>query len=546
MESATSHGTKALDAARVESESGARAPDAAASAGWTRRAVRRNMLVMSCCFALGEAALVSVIVLSGAALAGDPHVAALSNSVLYLGFVVFSLGAPALHEWLGSDRRAFVLGLAAINLYALSKMTTSDELQIMGAVASGFGGAMLWIAEGAFLTKLALIDAGCEPQLSPAASASQLSGIFATILPISLTMCKLLASAVLIPYGHRPDAIRYLLGLYALVGMLAALCMHVFVREPLAPKPVASAEVPQGTRRGGVCAQTGRRSLATLERNLSLDMALLAPNNVAFGLATGLVPSHGARIVVQALGAGHVGWLFALSGLLAATTAAALSPLSSWRGRAFATSTGALAFAATGLLCAWLGPEVKAAEPDRSFLAPIVILFLCYGYGVAVWQGTTMSVFAQHFADDPLLGFANLKIHSGLGSAFAFYAFNKLGAVVAGYMSASVALFGGVCFLALLPTLNHSAVPIFTTTRVHGVHAMSAMADAIPDCESTPAAPAAAPPAAFIELGLREHPGRVQGQRVLSDNGTAGAPPSPQTSWITRVRGSGKYGNQIL
>ncbi|KAJ1616283.1 hypothetical protein T492DRAFT_850930, partial [Pavlovales sp. CCMP2436] len=327
MESATSHGTKALDAARVESESGARAPDAAASAGWTRRAVRRNMLVMSCCFALGEAALVSVIVLSGAALAGDPHVAALSNSVLYLGFVVFSLGAPALHEWLGSDRRAFVLGLAAINLYALSKMTTSDELQIMGAVASGFGGAMLWIAEGAFLTKLALIDAGCEPQLSPAASASQLSGIFATILPISLTMCKLLASAVLIPYGHRPDAIRYLLGLYALVGMLAALCMHV-------------------------------RSLATLERNLSLDMALLAPNNVAFGLATGLVPSHGARIVVQALGAGHVGWLFALSGLLAATTAAALSPLSSWRGRAFATSTGALAFAATGLLCAWLGPEV--------------------------------------------------------------------------------------------------------------------------------------------------------------------------------------------
>jgi hypothetical protein len=124
------------------------------------------------------------------------------------------------------------------------------------------------------------------------------------------------------------------------------------------------------------------------------------------------------------------------------------------RGRAVSTILGSLAFAIVGLLSAWLAP--RAAGADASLVAPIIALFLCYGFGMAVWQGTTMAVFAERFADDPPVGFATLKLHSGLGSALAFAGFDRIGPVAAGYVCAAWAVLGGACYL-LLPPPRHAA-----------------------------------------------------------------------------------------
>ncbi|KAG8458915.1 hypothetical protein KFE25_004249 [Diacronema lutheri] len=431
---------------------------------------------MAVCFATGEACLVSVIVLNGASPGGSGRITALSNSSLYLGFVVASLLAPAAHERLGSDRRALVVGLAGLTLYAMAKASTVQVLHLLGATAAGMSGALVWTAEGAFLAKLARIDAACEPSVPLSVAAAKLAGMLASILPCALTAAKLLASAVLLPLGgNAPSAVRILFAAYAALGALSALGMHLLVVDPkegmrgavactasaAATAAIAPAvdELRQPARAGG-CGRTAARVRATLALNLSAEMALLAPNNVAFGLATGNMPLYGARIVVRTLGVGHVGWLFALSGIVSAAAAGANGGVSSWRARAASTTAGALSFALTGMLSAWLAmrlhldaPRGAPASVDGGSVpvAWICTLFVLYGHGMAVWQGVTMAEFAQRFDDDPSIGFANLKLHSGLASALAFYAFDALGPVVAGCTCAAWALLGGCCFLLLGP-----------------------------------------------------------------------------------------------
>lgn len=421
------------------------------------------MGAMCACFSAGEACLASVIVLTGASLDGDATIAALSNSSLYLSFVVASLFAPAVLEWLGSDRRALAIGLVGVSSYGAAKVSSLGLLHLLGATAAGASGALLWTAEGSFLSKLAAIDAACEPRRALSASTSQLAGILATSLPCALTAAKLLASAVLIPLGHARATLRWLFATYAALGLLAAACLGLLVTNPEERASARAGLAPAAPcKERSSLARTGLRIRETLARNCTAEMALLIPNNVAFGLATGNMPMYGSRIVVAAMGAGHIGWLFALSGLLSAAAAAANASLSSRCGRAVSTTTGALAFAATGLLSAWLSTQLPLDQPSahleprglreaRASVPLIVLMFLLYGYGMAVWQGTTMAVFAERFSDDPPVGFANLKLHSGLASAFAFYAFHRLGAVVAGYSCAAWALLGSVSFLLLGP-----------------------------------------------------------------------------------------------
>lgn len=450
----------------------------------TRLGAQRNMLVMALCFSVGEACLTSVIILNGASLDGDASIAALSNSSLYLGFVVATLVAPAVLEWLGSDRLGIAYGLLGVSLYAVARLASLSVLHLLGATAAGMSGALLWTAEGSFLSKMVAVDAACDPPRSPSVSAARLSGIFAAILPCALTVAKLFASAVLLPLGDSRETLRILFLSYAVLGMLASTALWAFLADaedtglsPNAATPVpfssaagmlAASDRQQPPTLSRACARTWSRTRATLARNLTLEMALLIPNNVAFGLATGNMPMYGSRIVVRALGSGHIGWLFALSGMLSAAVAAANGSLSSARARALSTCTGALAFALTGLLSAWLArrlrldqpppaPQSAAADSARALVPVVILLFLMYGYGMAVWQGTTMAVFAERFADDPPVGFANLKLHSGLASAFAFYAFHRLGAVAAGNTCAVWALLGSLCFLLLRPTRPRAA-----------------------------------------------------------------------------------------
>jgi hypothetical protein len=373
-----------------------------------------------------------------------------------------SLLSPAVHAWLGSDRRALTLGLAGITLYAVAALSPIRWVHLFGASAAGVGGALLWNAEGVYLSKLALIDAACAPPRNLRESTSQLAAIFATLLPAALTIGKLIASAVLIPFGDTRESARALFVIYAAAGALAAACMHAFLREPHPSAAVAG--TPRDRR--AACALTLSRARDTLAANATVEMLLLAPTNVAFGLATGNVPSHGGRLVAHVMGAGHVGWLFALAGLVAACAASAHARLASPFGRALSTLSGAAAFTAAGLLCAWLAPLAGQA-PSRALVPPIVALFLLYGYGMAVWQGTTMAVFAERFASDPAVGFANLKLHSGLASSFAFYAFQRMGPIVAGRICAGWAVAGGVCYLLLPP-----ARPL----SLHAAHAVVGLA----------------------------------------------------------------------
>merc|ERR1711904_465171 len=78
----------------------------------------------------------------------------------------------------------------------------------------------------------------------------------------------------------------------------------------------------------------------------------------------------------------------------------------------------------------------------------LVIVFILYGGGQAVWQGPTMALFGAYWPCNPQASYANLKLHSGFASAIGFFAFPQLKvADIAGACITTIAI-GVVGYLA--------------------------------------------------------------------------------------------------
>lgn len=405
------------------------------------------MVVMALCFSTGEACLVAVIVI-GQAISTDVHASATANGLLYFAFAAGALLAPTLLEVLGSAKRGLTAGLATVSAYAAVHLLPLVQLHMACAIVTGLGGALLWTSEGAFFSQLARVHATFSPTGELSVSTSRLAAIFATILPSILTAGKLLATAILMAVESDENGARALYGMYASAGALSAFGMYFCVRDVEGALPGPPAEAV-GRQVADVSRRLIRHVSAVVRQNGRHRMLLLAPSNVAFGLTASNVPYHGTILVTRILGAEHVGWLFALSGLVSALAAALHARSSTTRARARAVASGALAFACSGMLCAHLsGARVADGESSAPLLPAIVLLFLAYGYGNAVWQGTTMAVFADAFHDQPAVAFANLKLQSGLATAVAFLVVDDAGALLSGYACALVALSGGLCYLS--------------------------------------------------------------------------------------------------
>lgn len=429
--------------------------EATTSNGWTPRKARWSMLLMSVCFSTGEAALVGVIVL-GAGLAENPALPAVANGCLYLAFVMASFVAPAALDQIGSLRWGIALGLYGFSTYAASLLVPIFPLQVLCATVAGAGGALMWTAEGAYLSTLSQIHVKCSQGVDLTKATTELSSIFATVLPVVLTAGKLAASAVLmLTMDGAAQAPVVLFAGYAAAIALSALCASTCIRDVDQPGPVDST--------ASTCAAVRARTWATFGKNRSPEMLKLLANNIAFGLMASFIPYHGTLLVSQDLGPEHVGWVFAWSGMVSAAVAAVSGRGAGVVHRNGYILLGATANVASAMLCAALSIEGDVdgvdhpPQPTVDRVAPIMVVFFLYGIGIAAWQGPTMAVFAEIFVADPQPAFANLKLHSGLATSVGFFMFPRMGAVLSGMTCALVAVAGGVSYSFLVPTLRRTS-----------------------------------------------------------------------------------------
>ena len=223
---------------------------------------------------------------------------------------------------------------------------------------------------------------------------------------------------------------------------------------------------------------------------------LLTPYNVSFGLSTAFFPSHitvltkvifgcvgaaglaggaGAAAAGGDLGAhpmlpeeaadmgpAAAGWMYTIAGLASALVAAlaAVAAQHHRHARSVTMLLGSAAFATATLIAATAGGVAGLSIP-RGLLG---LMYVCYGLGVAAWQGSCMGLVGDVFSADPRAAFAHLKLTSGFSTFVGFFWLPSLSLRGAALVTFAANVLGAVSFAILLsqgtlsrpPELSHA------------------------------------------------------------------------------------------
>ena len=224
----------------------------------------------------------------------------------------------------------------------------------------------------------------------------------------------------------------------------------------------ANAPPPRPPRNPSTAAKCcGDRNSNLLLLFCDSNALLITPYNAAFGLSTAFFPSH-VTVLTKAVfssggdaaqGAAAVGWMYTIAGLSSAVIAAA-SAIAAQRfqwARSLTMLLGSAAFSTACFLAALggKGTEADTGCPDFSTFV-LGAMFLCYGLGVAAWQGSCMALIGDLFREDPRAAFAHLKLTSGICSFIGFFTLPLLSLRRAALVTLATNAFGALGFIALL------------------------------------------------------------------------------------------------
>jgi len=401
-----------------------------------------NGVVFCLAFSVLESCIASLTYISAALV--DREIATSSNSMLFTGFSLGTIAAPQGVLAFGT-KRSLLLGMTLITLYLCVFLFPTPLLLYPSAVTAGGFGALLWTAQGCYLTELshahALACAACtsasvdEVDEAPAAvddnrSISLFSGLFAAIFPAMLTLGTALSSLVYAMLGTDVPS-TYLLGVYAMLSGTSTLVM-------LGVRPFST----QMANLGASPSQMGEGLRATLHAFSDPDMLLMAPTNITFGLMLGLFPFYLTPLVASALGKEYVGTLYSCACAVDSVLALGFSCCQSRtpHGRMITMVLGWISFTSA---CVVL---LAVDEADFNW-AVFIFLFCAWGAGKAVWQGTCMAVFADYFAGAAApAAFAFLKLTSSGATMLGFYIFPHCNMQSAAASIAAIALIAIVSY----------------------------------------------------------------------------------------------------
>ena len=385
---------------------------------------------MSLSFAWAEGAVAAILAVSAALV--DEDLNALTGQVLYAAFCVGTLVAPASTFHLGL-KRSLVIGLLGWCLFAASFISPTQTVLVFAACVSGILGSILWTAQGAYFTMNAIHYSEAtyfeNPQLGVTVkdAIGLFSGIFAGIFPFALALCKLVSSVILQSNVKDPTVAVY--SVYTALAVICTLSMCTIL--PMSTPPTAEPPTLKETL------------LATVKKLSDARMVLLIPTNVCFGVTAAYFPVLMTPMTSDSHGKHFVGYMYATSGFVAAAFAYPLSRFSNYmvHGRSVIMVFGGFCYSVIYLVMWFVSP---------TDIFSLAVLFILYGIGNTVWQGTCMAVFADIWHDDPAPAFANLKLHSGLASTIAYGAFVGQDRSDVAAVCFFICLIGVFCYLILV------------------------------------------------------------------------------------------------
>eukprot|EP01059_Diplonema_ambulator_P008820 TRINITY_DN1857_c0_g1_i1.p1 TRINITY_DN1857_c0_g1~~TRINITY_DN1857_c0_g1_i1.p1 ORF type:complete len:660 (+),score=98.54 TRINITY_DN1857_c0_g1_i1:2439-4418(+) len=410
-------------------------------------------------FSVVEACFVATLVIAPAIL--GMQLGSLSSGLIYLSFSVSTLMAPRVVTLL-TPRVALITGLATFTAciassalcYVNKAEGISEWLLLASSVVAGSGGAILWTAEGVYVSRSAsqytnvsshyktaemithniqqMVKGSNAPMVTYEEEeikeqsraldihAGMFNGIFQLTLP-----CIFLTSSFLVS--------TYSVGVMYLILMLlaaVAMCLAGSAKCPRRLKKSLMPALTAGMGSGGISTPTpsspaSRRTDQWLPDTLHVVMLdkrvqYLIPCNLAMGMMVAVMADYiNATVVKPHYGAQDIGYFVALQGGSAAVFSPFLVYIASTYGRPVVMTIGALAWSVECFM-------FVVAPSNYVTMPVIVVAYLLHGLGYSVWQGTATAVHAALFMHEPKWldsAFANMKLWSGMGSAIGYFLF---------------------------------------------------------------------------------------------------------------------------
>jgi MFS family permease len=298
-----------------------------------------------------------------------------------------------------------------------------NGLTLVSAAMGGWGGGILWTAQGVYFAQAAQVraalmestsrqDDGANNTSTLTECASYLAGIFAGIYMAMEAVLELLPS-VLMQAGMVDW--RIIFGIYTIIACLATFGMQFVENYP-------STDSITTIMDAATTATSGWTKVLAAWRLLQTDskMRYLVGFNAAFGFAGAFVHSYVngevIRIALHDDQSKYVGALSAWSAVVASFASLFFDAVS----RRYCGNKGPVMLVGALSFFGVAVPFLVLPDLTRWGWRLLIVVYGLYGTGRAVFEGTLKAIFAEYFPHEKEGAFANMILQSGLTSTVGF------------------------------------------------------------------------------------------------------------------------------
>lgn len=396
----------------------------------------RHFMVMAVLFSINHGCVVAVSGLASADF--GVSIAAVANGILYFMYTFSSLLLAVPLVEIYGPKKVLALGLWMYCFYLLAfgiivaSPDMSDGIKyvivIVGSTMGGVGAGGLWSAQGAYFANAAA-QYSKETGEKPEKVNGTFGGYFAFVFVGTEIIMKVLSSVIRDVWDSY-NATIFVFWFYVVASALASIGI-MFVKA--LPKKELSIEDNAGPRPSFgklMCKKLmGMRTILTNPR-----IWLLSPLNLAFTYAVSYVANEFSGVIGPALaGEDNVGYLTAIIPGTAMILSIPFARLARYIGNAPIMWLGCFAFFIIGVLGYALDTKEFVYKSDTgkmvSVMGPalnlgeLIVLYMVFGIGRAVYESTNKAVYADFFPTDRAGAFGLVAFESGLFGAVGFLLF---------------------------------------------------------------------------------------------------------------------------
>ena len=406
-------------------------------------------LLFAVFFSLNHASVTTCVSLASSLI--SPSYAGMSNSLLYgfFGAVALTFAPEAVRVF--GPRQACVTAMMLTCLYLLSffaatryagvSADTEPPLVfvVVGGILGGIGVGLMWVAQGAYMTRIAITYAE-EQRIDVVTATTRLAGTFALVLlAMELSMKLLISLLTSADDGSKSQQYDTPLLLTLLVLAFIAVLPMVYFRTAL---ELSVAAGPVTREREGVAVTAtsgggssglnpwGRLSAVTMLIWRDPAILLLVAPNASFGLSNALIIQKVNRLLVSStLGLAAVGGLGSLTvGVAVLVTLPQLlpCPLPLPPGLCAGKPSLMIIDACVRLLTLVMALILHHYEPSPSaahvawWWLALSLLYAAHGVNRGLFESTSKGMTADYFAAEPEAAFAATILFQAVASVFMF------------------------------------------------------------------------------------------------------------------------------